>query len=136
MSESSKRPASAPRLTIEQDASAEQPESGATEARERSRGTGAAEKGGRAGGARFQHATEGFFRELGAWMLAVADAHPHTVLYGGIGLLLAILILAVGLWDTIVLAIFTGVGAAIGQMRDGESGVVDFFSRLFGGNRR
>lgn len=84
---------------------------------------------------RFQDATWGFIEGIGHTAWAYADAHPHTVLYGAIGLLLAVLILVVGLWHTIVLAIFTGIGAAIGQMRDGEGTAFDFFTKLFGGKR-
>lgn len=84
---------------------------------------------------RFQDATWGFIEGIGHAAWAYADAHPHTVLYGAIGLVLAVLILVVGLWHTIVLAIFTGIGAAIGRMRDGEGTAFDFFTKLFGGKR-
>ena len=45
------------------------------------------------------------------------------------------LILTIGLWDTIVIAVFVIVGAVIGQIRDGDNGIVNFFSRLFGRGR-
>ena len=83
----------------------------------------------------FQDATIGFFTGVGRRAWRYADAHPHTVLYGCIGLVFAVLILWLGLWDTIVIAIFVGVGAAIGQMRDGDGGIYRFFNRLFGGRR-
>ena len=84
---------------------------------------------------RFQDATVGFFQGLGQTAWAYADAHPHTVLYGLIGFVLAVLILVIGLWDTIVIAVFVIVGAVIGQMVDGDNAIVNFFSRLFGGHR-
>lgn len=91
--------------------------------------------GGQSAAGRFQDATIGFIEGVGRRAWAYADAHPHTVLYGAVGLLLAVLILVLGLWRTIVIAIFVGVGAAIGQVRDGEGGIYRFFNRLFGGNR-
>ncbi|MDY2777977.1 MAG: DUF2273 domain-containing protein [Collinsella sp.] len=81
---------------------------------------------------RLQDATIGFFAGLGRKLWAYADVHPHTVLYGGVGLVLSVLILWLGLWHTIVIAIFVGVGAAIGQVRDGDGGFYRFLSRLFG----
>ncbi len=78
----------------------------------------------------FHEATFGFFRELGRRMWAHADAHPHATLYGLMGFVLAVLILVIGLWDTIVIAVFVGVGVVIGQMRDGDNAAVNFVRRL------
>ena len=47
--------------------------------------------------------------------------------------MLAVLILTSGLWSTIVIAVFVIVGAMIGQIRDGDNGIVNFFGRLFSG---
>lgn len=79
----------------------------------------------------FHEATFGFFRELGRRIWAHADAHPHAMLYGIMGFVLAVLILVIGLWDTIVIAVFVGVGVVIGQMRDGDNAAVNFIRRLF-----
>lgn len=73
----------------------------------------------------------GFIQGLGAAAWVYAGNHPYTVGYGFIGLVLAILILTIGLWSTIVIAVFVVVGAMIGQIRDGDNGIVNFFSRLF-----
>lgn len=81
----------------------------------------------------FQDTTWGFIEGAGKRAWAYADAHPHTVLYGAIGLVLAVLILALGLWRTIVIAVFVGVGAGIGQLRDGRGGLHSVFGRIFGG---
>lgn len=93
------------------------------------------EAGDRASSKSFQDATIGFFTGAGRRAWGYADAHPHTVLYGCIGLVLSVLILWLGLWDTIVIAVFVGVGAAMGQLRDGDGGIYRFFNRLFGGRR-
>lgn len=77
----------------------------------------------------------GFIKGLGAAVWAYADSHHYTVLYGVIGFVLAVLILTIGLWATIVIAVFAGVGAALGQIRDGDNGIVNFFRRLFSGKR-
>lgn len=48
------------------------------------------------------------------------EKHGHAVLYGLIGFIAAALILAVGFWPTILLALFAAAGVAIGQYRDGD----------------
>lgn len=78
----------------------------------------------------FHKATFGFFRELGRRIWEHADAHPYATLYGMVGFVLAVLILVIGLWDTIVIAVFVGVGVVIGQMRDGDNAAVNFIRRL------
>lgn len=77
----------------------------------------------------------GFVRGLGAAAWHYAGKHPYTVSYGFIGLVLAVLILTIGLWSTIVIAVFVVVGAMVGQIRDGENGIVNFFRRLFSNGR-
>lgn len=77
----------------------------------------------------------GFVKGFGEAAWVYAKRHPFTVAYGFAGLVLAILILTIGLWDTIVIAVFMIVGAVIGQIRDGDNGIVNFFSRLFGRGR-
>ena len=62
---------------------------------------------------------------------AYAEDHPFTVGYAFVGLVLAVLILTIGLWSTIVIAVFVLVGALLGQIRDGDNGLVNFFGRLF-----
>lgn len=83
----------------------------------------------------FHGATIGFFERLGRVVWAYADAHPHATLYGIIGFALAVLILAIGLWDTIVIAVFVLVGTVIGQMVDGDNAAVNFMRRLFDGRK-
>lgn len=73
----------------------------------------------------------GFVKGFGIIIWKYAQFHPYTVLYGFIGLVLAILILVLGLWNTIVIAVFAGVGAVLGQIRDGDNGIVNFFGKLF-----
>ena len=77
------------------------------------------------------HEAAGFIRGLGILMWRYARSHPHTVLYGFIGFVLAALILILGLWNTIVIAVFVFVGATLGQVRDGDNAIVNFFGKLF-----
>lgn len=75
----------------------------------------------------------GLLKGMGATAWRYAVKHPGTAKGALAGFILAVLILTVGLWDTIVIAVFVLVGALIGQMRDGDNGIVNFFNRLFGG---
>lgn len=79
------------------------------------------------------HEAMGFLKGVGvaAWRYAVK--HPHTAMGAAIGFIVAVLILTVGLWSTIVIGIFVLIGALIGQIRDGDNGIVNFFGRLFSG---
>lgn len=72
----------------------------------------------------------GFVRGLGAAAWKFAQRHPYTVAYGVVGLVLAVLILTIGLWATVVIAVFVLVGALIGQIRDGDNSLVNFLGNL------
>ncbi|MDO4437598.1 MAG: DUF2273 domain-containing protein [Coriobacteriaceae bacterium] len=78
----------------------------------------------------FQDATIGFFEGVGRAAWAYADAHPHATLYGIIGFVVAVLVLVIGLWDTIVIAAFSLVGIIIGRMVDDGSNAVRFMHRF------
>lgn len=114
--------ARAPRLTIDQSAApADEPADTKPEASE-------------------QHAVANDFDEAmglikgtGAAIWSYAVRHPNTTLGAVAGFILAVLVLTLGLWDTLVIAFFVLIGAVIGQIRDGENGIVNFFGRLFSG---
>lgn len=82
--------------------------------------------------AEFQEAV-GFLKGAGmaAWRYAVK--HPHTAVGAVAGFVFAVLVLTLGLWSTIIIAIFVLAGALIGQIRDGDNSIVNFFGRLFSG---
>ncbi len=111
-----------PKLTVEQQAAREGADRGQERAEDRAR-------------AAIGEEAVGFIKGLGASAWSYAKSHHYTVLYGFVGFVLAVLILTVGLWSTIVIAVFAGVGAALGQIRDGDNGIVNFFRRLVGGKR-
>ena len=48
------------------------------------------------------------------------ENHSHAVLYGIIGFVAAALILIVGFWPTVLLAVFAAIGVVIGKYRDGD----------------
>lgn len=98
--------------------------------------TGEGASGASNGSARgFQRTTIGFFENMGHAAWAYADAHPHATLYGIIGFVLAVLILMIGLWDTLVIAVFVFVGTVIGQMVDGDNAAVNFIRRFIDGRK-
>ena len=75
----------------------------------------------------------GLIKGTGAAIWSYAVRHPNTTLGAVAGFVLAVLVLTLGLWDTLVIAFFVQIGAVIGQIRDGENGIVNFFGRLFSG---
>ena len=75
----------------------------------------------------------GLIKGTGTAIWSYAARHPNTTLGAVAGFVLAVLVLTLGLWDTLVIAFFVLIGAVIGQIRDGENGIVNFFSRLFSG---
>ena len=48
------------------------------------------------------------------------ERHSHAVLYGILGFIAAALILIVGFWPTVLLAVFAAIGTIIGKYRDGD----------------
>lgn len=75
----------------------------------------------------------GLIKGTGAAIWSYAVRHPNTTLGAVAGFVLAVLVLTLGLWDTLFIAFFVLIGAVIGQIRDGENGIVNFFGRLFSG---
>ena len=75
----------------------------------------------------------GLIKGTGAAIWNYAVRHPNTTLGAVAGFVLAVLVLTLGLWDTLVIAFFVLIGAVIGQIRDGENGIVNFFGHLFSG---
>lgn len=54
-------------------------------------------------------------------MRSYAEKHTHAVTYAAIGLVAAVLIIAVGLLPTLLIALLAAVGYAIGRYRDGDN---------------
>lgn len=47
--------------------------------------------------------------------------HPKAVAYGMAGLVAAVLILLIGFWPTLLIALLAGIGVALGGYRDGDA---------------
>ena len=60
------------------------------------------------------------FASMRAATAPYLEKHSHTVLYGIVGFVAAALILIVGFWPTVLLAVFAAVGVVIGRYRDGD----------------
>ena len=112
-----------PRLTIDQSAAPASDVSAAKPEASEAHDTAAAD---------FDEAM-GLVKGTGAAIWSYAVRHPNTTLGAVAGFVLAVLVLTLGLWDTLVIAFFVLIGAVIGQIRDGENGIVNFFGRLFSG---
>ena len=60
------------------------------------------------------------FASMRAATAPYLEKHSHTVLYGIVGFVAAALILIVGFWPTVLLAVFAAVGVVIGRYRYGD----------------
>lgn len=69
-------------------------------------------------------------RSLATDIWKYTEAHPHTVLFGLVGFVLALLVFIIGFWTTLVLALFILIGVAIGQIVDGDGVFARLFQRL------
>ncbi|MSA60649.1 DUF2273 domain-containing protein [Gordonibacter pamelaeae] len=70
--------------------------------------------------AKAQEGKTGMFASMRAATAPYLEKHSHTVLYGIVGFVAAALILIVGFWPTVLLAVFAAVGVVIGRYRDGD----------------
>lgn len=66
------------------------------------------------------------------WLRDIYTQHKGMVWGAGLGLLLAILVMSINIWRTLLLIIFIGAGVLIGSRFDrGNQSNDDFFSRFF-----
>lgn len=54
-------------------------------------------------------------------VITYIEEHGHAVMYGLLGFLTALLMLFIGFWPTVLLALFAGAGVAIGTYQDGSA---------------
>ncbi|BAK43625.1 DUF2273 domain-containing protein [Eggerthella sp. YY7918] len=62
----------------------------------------------------------GVYASMKRAMSPYVEHHSHAVLYGVLGFIAAALILIVGFWPTVLLAVFAAIGTIIGKYRDGD----------------
>lgn len=63
---------------------------------------------------------QGVYASMKRAMSPYVEHHSHAVLYGIIGFIAAALILIVGFWPTVLLAVFAAIGVIVGRYRDGD----------------
>ncbi len=64
------------------------------------------------------------------------DKHGHAIGYGIVGIVAAVLILTIGFWPVLLLAIFAAIGIAIGRFRDSGASMQNAVKSLAEGIRR
>ncbi len=84
-------------------------------------------------GAASAHAAREALADADESFTRYAMAHRNTVAGGFLGLVMALLIIFLGFWNTLLIALFVLIGVIIGQALDGDNGIVNFFRRYFGG---
>lgn len=76
----------------------------------------------------------GVFSSFKETTLPYVKKHPHTVLYGFVGFVVAALILIIGFWPTFLLVLGVTIGILIGRYRDGDqkvrAGLKSFLERI------
>jgi len=70
-------------------------------------------------------------RGMRAWLKETFPGHEHAVIGGVIGLVAAILLFTIGIFKTLVIAVFVVLGVALGQYLDGDPRLIRTFMHLF-----
>jgi len=74
---------------------------------------------------------EGVTTRLVAAVREAVPGHEHTVIGLLVGLVVAILIFAVGFWRTLLIVLFATAGAAVGQYLDGDPKIIRAVQSFF-----
>ena len=74
-------------------------------------------------------------RAARAWLHRSFPGHENAVVWGFIGLIVAILIFIVGFWRTLFVALVVAVGVAFGQYLDGDPKIWRALKGIFNDNR-
>lgn len=70
-----------------------------------------------------------------AWLSTHIRGHEHMVIGALCGLLIVLLVFAVGLLRALFVVVMIGGGAAIGQTFDGDSRIIDFIKQVLSERR-
>lgn len=73
--------------------------------------------------------------KLRAWFKRAFPGHEHAVIFGAVGLVAAILIFVLGIWRTLVIALFVTAGVAVGQIADGDPQILHAIRRFLSDRR-
>ena len=69
-------------------------------------------------------------RSVAAWLKGNFPGHENAFIGGLVGLILILLIFAIGFWRTFVVALFVCVGIAVGQVFDGDPKIIRTVQRF------
>lgn len=84
----------------------------------------------RESGKRARNAAGNARRQASAWLDGVAPGHGNAILFGIAGGVVALVILYVGFFQALLIAILVFAGVAFGQWLDGDPVIIDALSRL------
>ncbi|MCH3968118.1 MAG: DUF2273 domain-containing protein [Atopobiaceae bacterium] len=71
-----------------------------------------------------------------SWFEEMFPGHGNAVLFALIGLLAAILLFAIGFWQTLLVVILVVAGVAFGQYLDGDPTIINWFKGLADGGTK
>ena len=126
----------APRAKVE----AEEPRQHQDEQREASQAPGAqqdvasagtSQEGAAQAGAKIDQSAQNGGIRASAWVSRTFPGHENAFLGGVCGVLVAIVMAAIGFWRTLLLVILVLIGVAIGQQADGDPKILRALGKLF-----
>ena len=68
-----------------------------------------------------------------SWVSRTFPGHEKAFWGGVCGLLVALVLFAIGLWRTIVVVVLVGIGVAVGQMAEGDPKLIRALQKFFSG---
>lgn len=75
------------------------------------------------------------FSHVSAWVSKTFPGHENAFWGGVLGLLAAIVLLAFGIFKTLILVVLVMAGIAVGQLVDGDPKLIRALQRLFSNNQ-
>ncbi|MCR9037129.1 DUF2273 domain-containing protein [Tractidigestivibacter montrealensis] len=126
----------APRAKVE----AEEPQQHKDEQREASKVPGAQQDAASAGtsqegaaqaSAKSDQSTQNGVSRASAWVSRTFPGHENAFLGGVCGLVVAIVMAAIGFWRTLLLVLLVLIGVAIGQQADGDPKILRALGKIF-----
>ncbi len=77
--------------------------------------------------------TGDYAKRVSSWVSRAFPGHEKAFWGGVCGLLVAIVLFALGLLRTIIIVVLVGVGIALGQMADGDPKLIKLIRKFFSG---
>ncbi len=76
---------------------------------------------------------EAYAKRVSSWVSRAFPGHEKAFWGGVCGLLVALVLFAIGLLRTIIVVVLVGLGIALGQMADGDPKLVKMVRKFFSG---